>query len=368
MRIVSGIARGHKLKVPPGRSVRPTTDRVREAIFSSLGDRLLGARILDLFAGSGALGLEAASRGAKEVVFVEQAAKSRAALASNIQATRLEKKCRTIPSDALRALAKLASQGEHFDVIFLDPPYESDLLSRALQRLAESDLLAEGGLIVAEHRKGRRPALSDELRFGRTKSYGDIEVSFVERTVFAQTPFETRKEGMGRVAIYPGSFDPFTNGHLGIAQRALAVFDKLIIAIAINSRKQPFFSVEERVGMIGELLAREPRVEVQAFEGLTVGYAAQVGASVIIRGLRAVADFEYELQMANMNRKLQPNVETLFMMTSEPYFFVSSQNVKEVASFDGDITDLVPPLIADRVIAKVDELRRASSKAGAAQP
>jgi pantetheine-phosphate adenylyltransferase len=155
-----------------------------------------------------------------------------------------------------------------------------------------------------------------------------------------------------RVAVYPGSFDPLTNGHLDIIRRGVEVFDRLVVAIAENSRKSSLFTVRERLDIIREVLADQPRVEVEAFEGLTVEYAVKRGAIAILRGLRAVADFEYELQMANMNRKLSPVIETLFMMTSEKYFFISSQNVKEVAALGGDISQLVPPQVARRLAAK----------------
>jgi pantetheine-phosphate adenylyltransferase len=158
---------------------------------------------------------------------------------------------------------------------------------------------------------------------------------------------------MERVALYPGSFDPFTNGHLGITERALTAFDKVIIGIARNSSKSPLFTVKERIPMIREVFENEPRVEVCTFEGLTVNYAASIDASVIIRGLRAVADFEYEFQMANMNRRLNPDVETLFMMTAAEYFFVSSQNVKEVARYSGDISGLVPASIGKLITEKM---------------
>jgi pantetheine-phosphate adenylyltransferase len=158
---------------------------------------------------------------------------------------------------------------------------------------------------------------------------------------------------MERTALYPGSFDPFTNGHLGIVERGLKAFDKIVIGIATNSRKKSMFSVQERIAMIRHILEAEPRVQVCSFEGLTVNYAEAIKATVILRGLRAVADFEYEFQMANMNRKLNSSVETLFMMTEAPYFFVSSQNVKEVARFGGDITGLVPPYIGKMVREKL---------------
>jgi len=151
---------------------------------------------------------------------------------------------------------------------------------------------------------------------------------------------------MSGLAVYPGSFDPITNGHIGIIQRALRVFDRLIVAVAINARKKTLFTVEERSKMLVKTFKGDARISVDAFRGLTVEYARNVGAKAILRGLRAVADFEYEFQMANMNKKLYPDVETLFMMTGEEYFFVSSRSVKEVASLNGNIDFLVPPHVA----------------------
>jgi pantetheine-phosphate adenylyltransferase len=157
---------------------------------------------------------------------------------------------------------------------------------------------------------------------------------------------------MALVALYPGSFDPFTNAHLGITQRTLKVFNRLVIGIATNSRKKTLFSIPEREDMIREVFKDEPRVQVCTFQGLTVEYAAKMRASAIIRGLRAVADFEYELQMANMNRKLNRDIETLFVMTAEEYFFVSSRNVKEVAALGCDVSSLVPAVLAEKISAK----------------
>ncbi|RME21254.1 MAG: pantetheine-phosphate adenylyltransferase, partial [Deltaproteobacteria bacterium] len=133
------------------------------------------------------------------------------------------------------------------------------------------------------------------------------------------------------LAIYPGSFDPFTNGHLDIVKRAARLFSRLIVAVAVNVRKVPTFTVEERVEMMKESLAGMDNVEVDSFSGLLVDYARERGAKVIIRGLRALSDFENEFQMAHMNRGLYPELETLFMMTCQEYFYVSSQTVKEVA-------------------------------------
>jgi pantetheine-phosphate adenylyltransferase len=148
---------------------------------------------------------------------------------------------------------------------------------------------------------------------------------------------------MDRRAIYPGSFDPLTNGHLSLIQRGLKVFDRLIVAIANNPAKKPLFSVAERRSLIAEAVGPEPRVELDSFDGLLVDYAKSQGVHTVLRGLRAVSDFEYEFQIANMNRNLDPEFESVFMMTGEDYFYVASSLVREVASFGGDVSKLVPP-------------------------
>jgi pantetheine-phosphate adenylyltransferase len=144
-----------------------------------------------------------------------------------------------------------------------------------------------------------------------------------------------------RMAIYPGSFDPLTNGHLSIIQRGLQMFDGLVVALAVNPNKTALFSVAERKQFIREAVM-DPRVEVDDFEGLLVHYAKKRNVSVILRGLRAVSDFDFEFQMANMNRKLAPEIETVFMMTGEDYFYISSQLVREVARFGGNVKSMVP--------------------------
>jgi pantetheine-phosphate adenylyltransferase len=158
---------------------------------------------------------------------------------------------------------------------------------------------------------------------------------------------------MTRIAIYPGSFDPLTNGHLDVIRRSLQLFDRLVIAVALNTRKQPLFAVDERIALIREVLGDEPRVETDTFEGLLVEYATRKGAVALVRGLRAVADFEYEFEMASMNRRLAPAVETVFLMTHESYFYVSSHLVKEVAALGGDVAAFVPPAVAGRLRARI---------------
>jgi len=154
-----------------------------------------------------------------------------------------------------------------------------------------------------------------------------------------------------RVAIYPGSFDPLTNGHLSLIQRGLEMFDRLVVAIVVNPKKTPLFTMEERRQLIREA-APDERVEIDSFEGLLVEYAKRRGINVLLRGLRAVSDFDYEFQMANMNRKLAPKVETVFMMTGEDYFYISSQLVREVAMYGGSVKGLVPPNVLEKMMAR----------------
>ena len=159
-------------------------------------------------------------------------------------------------------------------------------------------------------------------------------------------------------AIYPGSFDPVTFGHIDIIERASRISDELIIGVLQNKTKTPLFSVEERVTMLCEVTKHLKNVKIVPFEGLLIEFAKQMEAKVIVRGLRAITDFEYELQMSQTNRKLNSDVETLFLTTSLDYSYLSSTTVKEVASFGGDITQFVPEFVAKEVTKKIKERRR----------
>jgi pantetheine-phosphate adenylyltransferase len=158
--------------------------------------------------------------------------------------------------------------------------------------------------------------------------------------------------------VYPGTFDPVTNGHLDIIDRAARVLDRLVVGVAMNAGKGPLFSLEERVALVrAETVSvagrTGTRIEVVPFEGLLIGFAHQVGANVIIRGLRAVSDFDYEFQMAGMNHRLDPRVETVFLMASETHQFISSRFVKEIARLGGDVSTFVPKLTLERTLARV---------------
>ncbi len=158
-----------------------------------------------------------------------------------------------------------------------------------------------------------------------------------------------------KIAIYPGTFDPFTYGHLDIVERAIKIFDELIVTIAMNSKKQPLFSVNERLEFIKDATGAIPHVQTDCFEGLLVDFAQKKNAVAVIRGLRAISDFEFEFQMALMNHRLNQNISTVFLMPNEKYTYLNSTIVKEVAEFGGNIENLVPPLVAQKLKQKFNK-------------
>jgi pantetheine-phosphate adenylyltransferase len=157
------------------------------------------------------------------------------------------------------------------------------------------------------------------------------------------------------VAIYPGSFDPITSGHLDVIERGSRLFDRLIVSILRNEAKAPLFTIEERMQMLAEVTSRFENVEIDCFDGLLANYALEKGARVILRGIRAVSDYEYELQMALMNRRLQPQLETVFLLAGEQFSFISSKLVKEVIGLGGNISDFVPPAVEKRLRARLKD-------------
>ena len=158
---------------------------------------------------------------------------------------------------------------------------------------------------------------------------------------------------MGKRAVYPGMFDPMHNGHLDLIERSLRIFDELIIAVGANPAKEPLFSVKERLELIDECTSQMTRLRITSFEGLVIDLVEREQADCIVRGLRAVSDFEYEFQMALMNRKLRPTVETVFMMPHERYTYISSRLIKEVASLGAPVTGMVPPIVEERLTQRL---------------
>jgi pantetheine-phosphate adenylyltransferase len=357
MRVIAGSAKGRRLKTAGGRGTRPTADRVKEAIFSMLDSRvdLTGAQVLDLFAGSGALGIEALSRGAAGVTFVEEGRDALRALRANLAVCGFAAQARVLPMSVTAALRRLAQAGgapaafAAFDGVLLDPPYEKGQVAATLAALAAAAIVRPGGWVVVEHHLDESPAHPAFSDLTPTHRYGKTGVTVLH------VPEEPADRAMQRKAVYPGSFDPITNGHLDIVRRALNVFDQVVVAVAYNANKDAaLFSPAERVDLIRESLADVgDRIIADSFEGLLVDYCDRVGGTVVIRGLRAVSDFETEFQMALMNRHLNSRIETFFMTASEAYFYTASRLVKEVAALGGDISALVPPGVHARLQAKI---------------
>ena len=209
--------------------------------------------------------------------------------------------------------------------------------------------------IAAANPFPKRPKCGLSLNRGRreTPSYPSYRQTVIHRRVNEMgKKMKGETNEMGKVAIYPGSFDPLTYGHIDIVERALEIFDKVILAIAQNGDKKSLFTVEERMEMAKLIFKDSPHVIVDCFKGLLVSYVEKTNAKVLLRGLRATSDFEYEFNMASMNRSLSPHLDTLFMMTSKDYFFVSSRTIKEVAKLGGTVEGLVPDLVARRLKEK----------------
>ena len=377
MRVIAGRLGGRRLRVPAA-GVRPTGDRVREALFARLAD-LEGVRVLDLFAGSGALGIEAISRGATSVVFVERSAAAVTAIRVNVESLGIDREARILRGDAAAVLRGLGRSSERFDLVFVDPPWaEPEEPERTLRALVASAVLAPGAMLIVETGRGRAPAEIDGLVKLDERRYGDTVIHRLTpadgRTsdgplADAASKDAGRREGrpeavtgdsgdaaaphrIGR-ALFAASFDPLTNGHLDLIHRTQATFPELVVAVARNVAKQGTFSVDERLEILHAVLDAEPGIRITAFDGLLVDYAREIGARVLVRGLRAVSDFEYEFEMALMNKRMYPEIETVFMMTSQQFFYVSSSRLKELVRFGANVGDFVPPIVARKLDEKL---------------
>ncbi len=340
---------------------------------------LEGVRALDLFAGSGALGIEAISRGAESVVLVERSAAAVAVIRANVSSLGVDDAARIVRGDAAAVLRRLGRSGERFDLVFVDPPWDKlEEPDRTLRALAASGVLAPGALLVVETGRGRAPeeipglVKLDERRYGDTVIHrlttadGRASDGPIGDAVSEDAVGQERRPGavkgdsgdtaaphrIGR-ALFAASFDPLTNGHLDLIHRTQATFPELVVAVARNVAKQGTFSVDERLEILHTVLDAEPGIRITAFDGLLVDYARRIGARVLVRGLRAVSDFEYEFEMALMNKRMYPEIETVFMMTSQQFFYVSSSRLKELVRFGANVGDFVPPIVARKLAEKL---------------
>ena len=335
MRVIAGTARGIRL-MPVPKGVRPTSDRVRESVFNALGQFFDGGDVLDLYAGTGSLGIEALSRGSERAVFVERDGRAVAVIRENLRRAGFAERAEIIRSEVGRALGRMLTDGRLFNLIFADPPYRiaateiRDLMSRV------GALLAPGGRIVIE--SGEAPAGGESGKKGVTRRYGGTFVTILERS-----------ETTMIVAVCPGSFDPVTTGHLDVIRRASNIFDHVVVAVGSNLRKRPRLQAAERARLIEKVTAGLDNVSVEVMDGLLVDFARDQNARVIVKGLRAVSDFESEFEQAQLNRKMYPELETVFIMASAEHSFLSSSVVREIASLGGDVRGLVPDGILETI-------------------
>ncbi len=335
MRVIAGEARGVRLApVPPG--VRPTADRVRESVFNALGQFFDGGAVLDLYAGTGALGIEALSRGLRRAVFVEKDRRAAATIRENLRRARLSDRAEVVVGDAGRALDALSRRGQVFNLIFLDPPYKiaGSEVGGLLSRLP--GLLAPDGRVVIE--SGDAPLAGGPVEKGVTRRYGGTFVTTIEHSELTMI-----------VAICPGSFDPVTTGHVDIIRRASGIFDHVVVAVGGNLRKEPVLPAAERARLIEKVTGGIENVSVEVMGGLLVDFAREQGARAIVKGLRAVSDFESEFEQAQLNRTMYPELETVFVMAAAEHSFLSSSAVREIAGLGGDVRGLVPDGILETV-------------------
>jgi pantetheine-phosphate adenylyltransferase/16S rRNA (guanine(966)-N(2))-methyltransferase RsmD len=333
LRIIAGTAGGIRL-TPVPKGVRPTSDRVRESVFNSLGQFFDGGDVLDLYAGTGALGIEALSRGCERAVFVERDGRALAAIRENLQRAGFTDRAEVVRGDVGRVLDRLLAEGRLFYLIFADPPYRiaATEVGGLVSRLGA--LLAPGGRVVIE--SGDAPA--GGTKKGVTRRYGGTYATILERSEITMI-----------VAVCPGSFDPVTTGHLDIIRRASNIFDHVVVAVGSNLRKKPRLPAAERARLIEKVTAEFDNVSVEVMDGLLVDFAREQGARVVVKGLRAVSDFESEFEQAQLNRKMYPELETVFVMAAAEHSFLSSSVVREIASLGGDVRGLVPEGIVETV-------------------
>lgn len=280
MRVVAGKYRGRKLFSPPDDNVRPTTDRIKETVFNILAFQIDGTRVLDLFAGSGALGIECISRGASEVVFADKAQTSIDLVRKNLKG--IDGKYSVLFGDYLKVLGSIKGQ---FDLIFIDPPYDGNMGETAINYIIEHNILASNGTIYFEHSKDKTFVAPDGYKT-RTKPMGYTVAEFIKKKT---------------TCMLTGSFDPITVGHMALIDYAEKKYDAVIIACLVNPDKEYTFTPDERLNIVNLAIMGRENVRAIYAEGLAVDVAKAHGASVFVRGVRNETDQKYENEMREYN-------------------------------------------------------------------
>ncbi len=339
MRIVGGKHRSRVLKQFDGDAVRPTSDKVRESLFNILRDLIPSATVLDLFAGTGAVGLESLSRGAKKVVFTDSSASSVKIIKDNLSA--LKETAEVIFTDALSYLERTQ---EKFDFIFIDPPYKTDLGVKALEIISRRKLLTSDGVAVFENEDDISVVnglfLYDERKYGRTKLHF----------------FKNKKVA----CVFAGTFDPITLGHYDMVMRAKEEFEKVFVVLMINPKKTPYFTKEERLDFMRLAFNGEKDIIVDSHDGLAVDYLKKVGTPYYIRGIRTESDLVYEQKNEALSKSIYPELKTIYYKAFKNEKHLNSTMVRECFLSGVDFSEYLPGGVYTAVKKAVAEKENSS--------
>ena len=370
MRIIGGEWRGRKIEEPRGRDVtRPTTDRVREAcasmVMSAFDFDLDEVRVLDGFGRLRRLGIEMLSRGARTLTTFEIDRNAARLITKNIESLcRDRSRWRVVTGDVLASASRGRVPGGPFNLVLLDPPYAfgAEPVEGLLLTLAQQGLLRRGLLLCLSMPHPMRALIQLVLRLcGRSAmalprltccaGWSRTRTTMLSRT--KMTRMRSRRTPMNDTinrVIVPGTFDPITFGHIDVIRRARRIFPSVIVAVAESQGKNGVgttFMLDERVALAREALGDLDGVEVLPFTGLLVDFAREQGAGAVVKGLRAMTDFEYELQQADLNYRLDSELESIFVMSAPQYGYISSSVVRQIASLGSDVSTFVPPNVVE---------------------
>lgn len=366
MRVISGKYRGRNLLSPYGKDVRPTSDLVKESIFDTIQTGVSGCKFLDLFAGSGGVGIEALSRNAKKVMFADSSKASLDLVKKNLDGMSGDIKTMLAGySDALRR------SGEEWDYIFIDPPYETNYFENIANIVYERNLLSQDGLLIYEHLKGKEYKIPQEFVLKKSKKYGSIIVDYIG--LAQSSPVDIAKadkdgnyfvesinltdEQKGGKCVFAGSFDPITLGHISLIDRASKDFEEVVVVVAINDEKEYLFDLQSRVALARTALKEKLYAYAIGCDGMLFEKCNELNISTIIRGYRDEKDFAYENYMAKFNKE-QGGITTVLYKSEGQYAQVSSSMVRKALENAEDLSNLLPANIVDTVKKYYTEKKR----------
>ena len=336
MRIIAGKYRGRTLASFEGNDVRPTIDRVKESIFNVIQFGIADSKFIDLFAGTGSMGIEAISRGASEVVFGDSAQSSIRLIKQNLQG--IEGNYRILNRDYRETLNSLH---EPVDYIFVDAPYKLDCINDIEDIVKKKNLLNKDGYIIYEHDIEKKYRLSKDFYVEKVKEFGRVQVDYIKPST--------------HVVAVTGSFDPITNGHLFIIDEALKEYDKVVVVIAQNEEKKSFFKFEDRLKIVEEALKDYINIDIQVCKGYVFEFLNAQKIGIIARGYRNDVDLKYENEMSAYNKE-HGNIETVLYKCEGKIAEISSTKVREALEKDLTIKGLVPKNI-EKLLKKLYEVR-----------